>query len=207
MPLLSWWQACAQRISRPSSGKTLHTLDLFETAVSATAGALAAGRRLMSLLKVLMIAAVTAVSGTRARDLLLDRHPFFWIADLQHLGTSPTPAFSAARLLSSRSARSRPRSLSVAAWCDFSSRGPRSAPDGEHRGGRPGLSHPACSPTMGPATAPISNWGTVLKTPVGADRPRGPSGEEIAVRWAKRIRFEKLTGGRLAQFSDTESRN
>lgn len=49
-------------------------------------GALAAGRRHMDLFGVLVIAAVTAVGGGTARDLLLDRHPVFWIADLTYLG-------------------------------------------------------------------------------------------------------------------------
>ena len=35
---------------------------------------------------VLVIAAVTAVGGGTVRDLLLDRHPVFWIADLWYLG-------------------------------------------------------------------------------------------------------------------------
>lgn len=34
----------------------------------------------------LVIAAVTAIGGGTIRDLLLDRHPVFWIADLRYLG-------------------------------------------------------------------------------------------------------------------------
>jgi uncharacterized membrane protein YeiH len=41
----------------------------------------------MDLFGVLVIAAVTAVGGGTVRDLLLDRHPVFWIADLRYLGT------------------------------------------------------------------------------------------------------------------------
>jgi len=64
----------------------LHTLDLFGTAVFAVSGALAAGRRQLDLFGALVIAAVTAVGGGTIRDLILDRHPVFWIADLDYLG-------------------------------------------------------------------------------------------------------------------------
>lgn len=64
----------------------LHALDLFGTAVFAVSGALAAGRRRLDLFGALVIAAVTAVGGGTIRDLILDRHPVFWIADLDYLG-------------------------------------------------------------------------------------------------------------------------
>lgn len=64
---------------------TLYFLDLFGTVVFAVSGALAAGRRHMDLFGVLVIATVTAVGGGTARDLLLDQHPVFWIADLTYL--------------------------------------------------------------------------------------------------------------------------
>ncbi len=64
----------------------LYVLDLFGTAVFAISGALAAGRRRMDWFGVLVIAAVTAVGGGTVRDLLLDRHPVFWIQDLRYLG-------------------------------------------------------------------------------------------------------------------------
>jgi uncharacterized membrane protein YeiH len=63
----------------------LYALDLFGTAVFATSGALAAGRRQMDLFGVLVVAGVTAVGGGTVRDLLLDRHPVFWIDDLTYL--------------------------------------------------------------------------------------------------------------------------
>jgi uncharacterized membrane protein YeiH len=44
-------------------------------------GALAAGRKHLDLLGVVVIATVTAVGGGTLRDLLLDRHPVFWIAE------------------------------------------------------------------------------------------------------------------------------
>jgi len=63
----------------------LYGLDLFGTAVFAVSGALAAGRRRMDLFGALVIAAVTAVGGGTVRDLILDRHPVFWIQDLRYL--------------------------------------------------------------------------------------------------------------------------
>jgi uncharacterized membrane protein YeiH len=64
---------------------TLHLLDILGVAVFAVSGALAAGRRELDLLGVVVIAALTAVGGGTLRDLLLNRHPIFWIADPSYL--------------------------------------------------------------------------------------------------------------------------
>lgn len=56
-------------------------LELLGVAVFAVSGALVAGRKKLDLLGVVIIAAVTAIGGGTIRDLLLDRHPVFWIAD------------------------------------------------------------------------------------------------------------------------------
>jgi len=72
----------------PSPEAVLYALDLFGTAVFAVSGALAAGRRRMDLFGALVIAAVTAVGGGTVRDLILDRHPVFWVQDLRYLGVS-----------------------------------------------------------------------------------------------------------------------
>jgi uncharacterized membrane protein YeiH len=48
--------------------------------VFAISGALAAGRKRLDWLGVAVIAAVTAIGGGTVRDVLLDRHPIFWIA-------------------------------------------------------------------------------------------------------------------------------
>lgn len=69
----------------PSPDVVLYVLDLVGTAVFAVSGALAAGRRHMDLFGALVIAAVTAVGGGTVRDLVLDRHPVFWIQDLRYL--------------------------------------------------------------------------------------------------------------------------
>jgi uncharacterized membrane protein YeiH len=57
----------------------LYVLDLLGVAVFAISGALAAGRQSLDLLGVLVIASVTAIGGGTLRDLLLNRHPIFWI--------------------------------------------------------------------------------------------------------------------------------
>jgi uncharacterized membrane protein YeiH len=63
----------------------VYLLDLLGVAVFAVSGALAAGRKSLDLLGVLIIAVVTAMGGGTTRDLLLDRHPIFWIADPVYL--------------------------------------------------------------------------------------------------------------------------
>lgn len=63
----------------------LYFLDLLGVAVFAISGALAAGRKRLDLLGVMVIAIVTAVGGGTLRDLLLDRHPVFWIQNPVYL--------------------------------------------------------------------------------------------------------------------------
>lgn len=64
---------------------TLYLLDLLGVAVFAASGALAAGRKRFDLLGVAVIATVTAIGGGTTRDVLLNRHPVFWIADPTYL--------------------------------------------------------------------------------------------------------------------------
>jgi uncharacterized membrane protein YeiH len=63
----------------------LYVLDLIGVAVFAVSGVLAAGRAGLDLLGVVVIAAVTAIGGGTLRDLLLGRHPIFWICDTRYL--------------------------------------------------------------------------------------------------------------------------
>jgi uncharacterized membrane protein YeiH len=63
----------------------LYGLDLAGVAVFAVSGALAAGRKRMDLFGVIVIAVVTAIGGGTIRDLLLNRHPIFWIQDTTYL--------------------------------------------------------------------------------------------------------------------------
>lgn len=62
-----------------------YLLELFGVAVFAVSGVLAAGRKGLDVLGVAVIAVVTAIGGGTLRDLLLDRHPIFWIANTTHL--------------------------------------------------------------------------------------------------------------------------
>lgn len=62
-----------------------HALELLGVAVFAVSGVLAAGRKGLDVVGVAVIATVTAVGGGTLRDLLLDRHPTFWIADTTYL--------------------------------------------------------------------------------------------------------------------------
>ncbi len=67
------------------SPEIVYLLDLLGVAIFAISGALAAGRKSLDLLGVIVIAVVTAIGGGTLRDLLLDRHPIFWIADPTYL--------------------------------------------------------------------------------------------------------------------------
>lgn len=57
----------------------LYLLDLLGVAVFAVSGALAAGRKRLDLLGVVVVGIATAIGGGTIRDVLLDRHPIFWI--------------------------------------------------------------------------------------------------------------------------------
>lgn len=59
----------------------LYWLDLIGVAVFAASGAIAAQRRSLDLLGVVVIALVTAIGGGTLRDLLLGREPVFWVLD------------------------------------------------------------------------------------------------------------------------------
>jgi uncharacterized membrane protein YeiH len=63
----------------------LFLLDLLGVAVFAISGALAAGRAGLDLFGVLILAGLPAIGGGTLRDLLLNRHPLFWIADPRYL--------------------------------------------------------------------------------------------------------------------------
>lgn len=60
-------------------------IEMLGVGVFAVSGALAAGRKRLDLLGVVVIASVTAVGGGTTRDVLLDRNPVFWIDEPMHL--------------------------------------------------------------------------------------------------------------------------
>ena len=62
-----------------------YLLDLIGVAVFAVSGALAAGRLQLDLLGVLVLASLTAIGGGTLRDLLMNRHPVFWMANPVYL--------------------------------------------------------------------------------------------------------------------------
>lgn len=63
----------------------LYLLNLFGVAVFAISGVLAAGRKSLDLLGVIVVAIVTAIGGGTLRDVLLDQHPIFWIRETENL--------------------------------------------------------------------------------------------------------------------------
>lgn len=63
----------------------LYVLDLLGVAVFAVSGVLAAGRAGFDLLGVVVIASVTAIGGGTVRDVLMNRHPIFWMRDPVYL--------------------------------------------------------------------------------------------------------------------------
>ncbi len=90
----------------------LAALSWIGIAVFAASGALAAGRKSFDAIGVGVIAVVTALGGGTLRDLLLDRHPLFWIADPIYLWV--VLASAAATLLYVRNRRP-PNSLLLVA--------------------------------------------------------------------------------------------
>lgn len=65
--------------------KPPYFIDLIAVGVFAVSGVLAAGRKSLDLVGVFVVAVVTAVGGGTVRDLLLNRHPLFWVADANFL--------------------------------------------------------------------------------------------------------------------------
>ena len=63
----------------------LAVLDFVGVAVFAVSGALAAGRKQLDLLGVIVLALVTAIGGGTIRDLLLGRRPIFWLSNASYI--------------------------------------------------------------------------------------------------------------------------
>jgi uncharacterized membrane protein YeiH len=65
-----------------------HVIELLGAGVFAVSGVLTAGRKSLDSLGVAVIAIVTAIGGGTLRDILLNRHPIFWIADPTIVGAT-----------------------------------------------------------------------------------------------------------------------
>jgi uncharacterized membrane protein YeiH len=78
-------RALAASLLASPSVVLLYVLDLIGVAVFAISGALAAGRKRLDLIGVVVLALVTAIGGGTIRDLMLDRHPLFWLVDPSYL--------------------------------------------------------------------------------------------------------------------------
>lgn len=70
----------------------IQLITLAGVAVFAASGALAAGRRSLDPIGVMVLAIVTATGGGTLRDVLMDRHPVFWISDPSTIGVSVVAA-------------------------------------------------------------------------------------------------------------------
>lgn len=85
---------------------TLFTLlDYASVLVFALTGSLVASRAQLDLVGFCFFACLTAVGGGTLRDVLLDRHPVFWIEDPSYLGVASAAAlivFATAHLFESR---------------------------------------------------------------------------------------------------------
>jgi uncharacterized membrane protein YeiH len=62
-----------------------YIIDLIAVGVFAISGTLAAGRKSLDLVGVYVVAVVTAIGGGTLRDVLLNRHPLFWVTDPNYL--------------------------------------------------------------------------------------------------------------------------
>jgi uncharacterized membrane protein YeiH len=74
----------------------LKTVEILGVAFFALAGGIEAERKGMDLVGIYVIAFITALGGGTLRDLLLDRHPLFWVADPSYALIIFVMAFAAA---------------------------------------------------------------------------------------------------------------
>lgn len=83
----------------------IYWFDLVGTAVFAISGALAASRKNMDVFGFAVLALMPAVGGGTLRDVLIDRHPIFWIADTTYVYVaiiSAVATFFTAHIIRSR---------------------------------------------------------------------------------------------------------
>lgn len=66
----------------------VYALEILGTAAFAVSGALAASRKNMDIFGFFVLALMPAVGGGTLRDVILDRHPVFWIEDVNYVGAA-----------------------------------------------------------------------------------------------------------------------
>ncbi len=66
----------------------LFVLEMLGTAAFAISGALAAARKGMDIFGFFVLALMPAVGGGTMRDVILDRHPVFWIDDVRYVAVA-----------------------------------------------------------------------------------------------------------------------
>jgi uncharacterized membrane protein YeiH len=86
-PTGTWWAGAEISAQQPPEREPSirHVIELLGAGVFAISGVLTAGRKKLDWLGVAVIAIVTATGGGTLRDILLNRHPIFWIADPTYL--------------------------------------------------------------------------------------------------------------------------
>lgn len=67
------------------SAQLIYAMDLFGCAAAAVAASTLAKRVGLDFIGAIMIAAIGAIGGGTLRDLLINRHPLFWLKDLNYL--------------------------------------------------------------------------------------------------------------------------
>lgn len=63
----------------------VYAMDMIGVIACAVAGTLLAKQKQMDIAGCVLVAGVNAIGGGTLRDLLLDRHPLFWMTDLSYL--------------------------------------------------------------------------------------------------------------------------
>lgn len=71
----------------------LHYLFILGICVEAITGALAAGRKKMDFIGVMLIACITALGGGTVRDVLFNTYPLTWVANPEYLLYTSVSAF------------------------------------------------------------------------------------------------------------------
>ena len=66
----------------------IYYLGLIGIAAFAITGVIAAGKKDMDILSIIMLGMATALGGGTLRDIIIDASPVFWIADLSYLWVS-----------------------------------------------------------------------------------------------------------------------